>query len=54
MMVEAGLVIVFEGVLDATSKVNATFQSLRLRCVPIYILLCMYQGERLALGEEES
>ena len=42
---EAGLVIVFEGVLDATSKVNATFQSCGLRCVPIYILLCMYQGE---------
>ena len=33
-------------------EVLATFQSLGLPCVPIYILLCMYQGERFMLGKE--
>ena len=54
MTVEEGLVLVFEGNLDTASGGNCDFSKPGLRCVPIYILLSTYQGERLTLGKEES
>ena len=45
--------IAFEGVLDRALGGNYDFSKPQLRCVPMYVLLCTYQGERLKLGREE-
>ena len=52
--VEAGLVTVFEGVLDTASGGDCDLSRPRFTMRSHLRLLCTYQGERLTLGKEES
>ena len=52
--VEAGLVTVFEGVLDTASGGDCDLSRPRFTMRSHLRLLCTYQGERLTLEKEES